>query len=238
MKSKRLIAIISASTLLISFSSCSDSKKAESAIDEISANSTEELNDLISKDVGSSISELKTEYEQLREEINTYDKYSENTDKIEAFYNNVSKTNNELCFKMYEYSLSYAELIIKSDKPYDSKYDDLEEIYDNVYDDARDDIYDGIYDGVLDDIYDDFYDGILKDAYDNVPYDKWSDVRSDEYDLWSDTKSDVYDVWSDCGSDIYDFWSDLRRYFWKNDTEKAEKKIEDFRNDIKKLKEN
>lgn len=265
MKAKRLIAILSASTLLVSFSACSNSKKTESNEEveessrflddvaskdaennssesqkekaEISANSIEELNDLVSKDVENSISELKTEYEQLKGEINTYDKYSENTDKIETFYNNVSKTNNELCLKMYEYSLKYAELIISSDKSFEDKYDDLDEIYDNIYDDAYDDIYDGIYDGVLADIYDDFYNGILEEAYDTVPYDKWYNARSDEYDLLSDTRSDVYDALLECRSDIYEFCSDLRSDILKKDAEKAEKTIEDFREDIKKLRE-
>ena len=61
-------------------------------------------------------------------------------------------------------------------------------------------------------------------------------LNSDEYDRWSDSSSEVYDVWSDCGSDIYDFWSDVKGEIWDDDLEKAQKKIENFKEDIDKLK--
>ena len=137
---------------------------------------------------------------------------------------------------MYDYSLYYAELIIKSDKSNGDKYDDLEELYENIYENAGEKIYDEIYDGILDKMYKDFYDGILEDAYDNAPYDEWSDARSDEYDWWSDTRSNTYDDWSDCRSDVYDFWSDIRSEIWDDDIQKAEKKMKDFQEEIDKLK--
>ena len=262
MKSKRFMAMICVSTMLFSFSACGSSKEEKSSTNKMISNSMEisekeeissseeelnvtteaiagsieELNELVEKDVDASITDLKEEYEQLKADIDTYKKYLKNAEKIEAFYDNVYEVNKSLCIKMYEYSLDYAELIIKSDKSNGDKYDDLEELYDNIYENAGEKIYDEIYDGILDKMYKDFYDGILEDAYDNAPYDEWSDARSDEYDWWSDTRSNTYDDWSDCRSDVYDFWSDIRSEMWDDDIQKAEKKVKDFQEEIDKLK--
>ena len=83
-----------------------------------------------------------------------------------------------------------------------------------------------------------YYEGLLDDAYDTAPYDEWSELSSNEYTWWSDTCSTVYDDWSDFRSDVYDFLDDLRSEVWDDDIEKATKKMEDFRTDISKLKEN
>ncbi len=203
---------------------------------EAFASTIEELNDIVAKDVDGTLSELTAEYEQIKTDIDTYDKYLANTEKIEEFYSKVNKTNNDLCIRMYEYSLNYAQIIVGSDKPKGDKYDDLGELYDNVYDDAGSEIYDEIYDGILDDMYKDFYDGILDDAYDTAPYAEWSDAHSGEYKMWSNTRSDVYESWSDFRSDVYDFWSDVRGKVFKDDMDKAEKRIEDFKKDVEKLK--
>lgn len=197
----------------------------------------EELNEVVTADVENTVASIRTEYEKLATEIDTYDKYLENTDKIEAFYEQVCEENRLLCIRMREYSIIYAQEIMASDKSNDEKYDDLEELYDCIYDDAGDNLYDEIYDDILDDLYDDFYDGILDDAYDNgAPYAEWSDARSDEYHRWSDSRSDVYGEWSDFRSDVYGFWSDMRSALWKDDIEKAEKEIADFQEDIEKIK--
>lgn len=197
----------------------------------------EELDETVSTDVDTTISAMKAEYEKIITDIDTYEKYLENTDKVEAFYKQVYEDTKQLCTRMREYSLNYAEAIMASDKSNDDKYKDFKKLYDCIYDDAGDEIYDEIYDGILDDIYDDFYDGILDDAHDNgAPYDEWSDARSDEYDWWSDARSDVYDEWSDFRSDVYDFWSDIRSELRDDDIERAEEKIADFRKDIEKIK--
>lgn len=196
-----------------------------------------ELDETVSTDVDSTISAMKAKYEKIIADINTYEKYLENTDKVEAFYRQICEDTKQLCIRMREYSINYAKAIMASEKPNDDKYKDFEKLYDCIYDDAGDDIYDEIYDGILDDVYDDFYDGILDDAYDNgAPYDEWSDARSDEYDWWSDAHSDVYDEWSDFRSDVYDFWSDMRSELWDDDVDRAEGKIVDFQEDIEKLK--
>lgn len=199
----------------------------------------EELDEVVSTDVENTVSDLKAEYEKLVTEIDTYKKYLDNTDRVKAFYKQVCEDTKKLCIRMREYSINYAEEIMASDKSNDEKYEDLEGLYDCIYDDAGDDIYDEIYEDILDDIYDAFYGGILEDAYDqDVEYEEWSDVCSNEYDWWSDAKSDVYDECSDFRSDVYDFWSDMSSELWDDDIERANEKIADFREDIEKLKGN
>lgn len=195
------------------------------------------LNEIILTDTENTISVIKSDYEKLVTDIDTYEKYLNNTDKIESFYKQICENTKSLCIRMREYSINYAEEIMASDKSNDDKYKDFKELYDCIYDDAGDDIYDEIYDGILDDIYDDFYDGILDDAYDNgAPYDEWLHARSNEYDCWSDARSDIYDEWSEFRSDVYDFWSDMRKELWDDDIERAEEKIVDFQEDINKIK--
>ncbi len=270
MKSNRLFALLCATAMLLSFTAC-DSKKGDeekSSSEAISssaettenqdaesktdapkeeetkappANTDGDLDDIVIKDVEDTVAALSTEYEALKAEINTYAKYLDSTDKMESFYAKIQDTNYSLCVRMYEYSLDYAESIVNSDMSNDDKYDELEELYDSIYDDAGNEIYDGIYDGILEDMYDDFYDGLLDDAYDNEEYSEyseWSDARSDEYEWWSDTRSQVYEDWSDMRSDIYEFQSDLRGELWSDDIEKALEKIEDFREEVEKLKGN
>ncbi|MCI7767841.1 MAG: septation ring formation regulator EzrA [Oscillospiraceae bacterium] len=204
---------------------------------EVGAGGIEELNLIVEQDIADTIDALSSDYEQLTKEIDTYEKYLNNIDAIELFYSKAETVNEELCIKMYEYSLSYAELIVNSDRSFDDKYNDFEQMYDAVYEDGGDDIYDGIYDGILDDMYDDFYDGIVKDgARDQFNGSDRYNVRSDEYQRWSDTRSEVYSFWSDFRSDVYGFWSDMRSEMWSEDTERAEKKIEKFKKKIEKLK--
>lgn len=197
----------------------------------------EELNKMVLGDVEDTIASIKAENEKLVTDIDTYNKYLENTDKMEAFYQQICNDVRLLCIRMREYSIQYAENIMRSDQSNDDKYDDLEELYDCIYDDAGDEIYDEIYEDIFDDLYDAFYDGILDDAYDNgAQYDEWLEALSDEYDWWLDARSDIYDEWSDFRSDVYDFWSDIRSELWDDDIEKAEEKIADFQDDIEKLK--
>jgi len=268
MKTKRIIALLCATAMLLSFTACDsknrDEDKSSSEAISSSAETTEkqdaesktdapkeeetkapsanldgDLDDIVIKDVEDTVTALNVEYEGLKAEIDTYAKYLSNTDKMEAFYAKIQDTNYSLCVRMYEYSLDYAESIVNSDMSNDDKYDELEELYDSIYDDAGNEMYDGIYDGILDDMYEDFYDGLLDDAYDNEEYSEyseWSDARSDEYEWWSDTRSNVYEDWSDMRSDIYEFQSDLRGELWNDEIDKALEKIEDFREDVEKLK--
>lgn len=209
----------------------------DTADSEAKQTELENLDEVVALDIESTVASIREEYEKLLTEIDTYDKFIENTDKMESFYKWICEENKLLCIRMREYSIIYAREITDSDKSTDEKYDDLEELYDCIYDDAGDDIYDEIYDDFFDDMYDDFYDGILDDAYDNdVPYAEWSGARSGEYRRWSGARSDVYGEWSDFRSDVYRFWSVMRSALWKDDIEKTEKEIENFEKDIEKIK--
>lgn len=254
MKLKKLVLALTAVAVL-QLSACNNSNNVETTTEKLprqttietsdttkvfiknSDNPIEELNNIVAKDVEDTLDALYSEYEQLKSDIDTYNKYASNTDKMEAFYERVYDVHKNLCIKMYEYSLDYVNIIIDSDmSPYDM-YDELDELYDSIYDDAGDDIYDGVYNGLLDDMYDDYYDGILDIDYDDVDdYSEWSDIISHEYKLWSRTMSDVYDDWSDFMSDVYRFWSDVGSEIYKNDFDGVEKKIEKFQKDINKLK--
>ncbi len=196
----------------------------------------EELETVILQDTEEVVNGLIAEWQMLSESAAAYDIYLENAEKIEEFYEKIINNSEEICIKLQEYAVYYAELIMCSDMSNDDKYDAFGDLYDCIYDDACDEIYDEIYDGILDDMYDAIYDGVLDDAYDNVPYDEWSDARSDEYDWWSDARSDVYDAWSDARSNIYDFWSDIRSDLWDDDIKKAEKTLLDYKSDVEKIK--
>lgn len=202
----------------------------------INVKSIDELDEKLETEIDNTVAALTAESEKLNKDINTFDKYKKNSNKIEDFYEKIVKTNRDLCIRLCEYSLSYAEKIISSDMDSDDKYDELDEIYENVYNDAGDEIYEQIYDGILDDLYKNYYDGILDDAYDTIPYRDWVDARSQEYDWWTDARSDVYDDWTDIRSDIYSFWSDVKGKIYNNEVDKAKEKIERFRKRIIKLK--
>lgn len=198
----------------------------ESEEGAIQATTLEELSELVSQEMDARVAALNEQYEKLQAEIDTYDKYIENQEKIEDYYSSVYYDMQDTCIRMREYCVKYVQVILESEKENDEKYDDLEEMYDVIYEDAGEDIYDEFYDGVLEDIYDVYYDGILDDAYDAVAYKEWSEARSEEYERWSDFRSEVYE-----------FWSDMRSEFWDDDIDRAQEKIQDFQDDILQLKE-
>ena len=196
------------------------------------AGSLDELEEVVMNDVEATIESLENEWNELNGSVNTYEKYVGSIDTVKAFYEKIYDTTEQLCVKLYQYSLQYAELIMNSS---DDKYDDFDGLHDCIYEDAADEINDGIYEGILEDMNDAFYDGIIKDAKDSVEYSDWYDVYSDEYNMWYDTRSDVYNEWYDARSDVYEFYYDIRSDLWDDDIEKANKTIEDFRKDVEKL---
>ncbi|MBQ4345989.1 MAG: hypothetical protein IJC75_02515 [Oscillospiraceae bacterium] len=198
------------------------------------ASTLDELKDAVANHVADTIDSLYVEYDLLTVEVDTFEKRADNAERVEAFYDNVYVTTSGLCITLCQYAADFAKIALSSDDDCDEIYDQFDDLYDWIYDDAGDEIYDEIYDGLLDDMYDYYYDGILEDAYDIVSYSEWSDVRSDEYKWWSDTRGDVYDEWSDSRSDIYDFWSDIRSALWDDDLEKARDELNDFQDDIAK----
>ena len=210
-------------------------KNNADTLDMSSITSIDMLEEHVYNDVDATVKQLEEKQEKLASEINTYELYIENLEKIKAYYDESIKETNQLGIRLREYSLQYARFILNNDADYNDKYDDLQGIYRYIYDDAGKDMYD-IYDDTLKDMYDLYYDGILKDAYETVPYEDWYDVRSDEYDLWYDSRSVVYDIWYDARSDIYDFYSDIRSEVYDHDEKRIEKIIDKFEEDITDLK--
>lgn len=213
-----------------------ESNDKEVVLPDIPTMTLEELEEKINTDTQAVIEKLNNEKNQLFNEVNTYELYTSQLDKVNAFYETVLQETTQLGIQLREYSLMYAQIVLNNEEGYDEKYDQLDGIYDYIYNDAGKDMYD-IYDVLLGEMYDQYYDGILDDAYDYVEYDEWSDYRSDEYDIWSDTRSDVYDEWSDMRSDIYDFSSDLRSDVYDHDDKRIQKGLLDFYEDLLSLKE-
>ena len=193
-----------------------------------SVSSVEEIEELVPQGIEGTLSALNTEFETLTSEIDTYQKYVDNQESVEAFYDKVLATSESLCASMCVFSVDMANVILASEMDKNDMYDALEAIYDCIYDDASDDIYDGIYDGLLDDMYDAFYDGVLKDRDDDIPYADWSDIHSEAYSMWSDTHSDTYRQWSDMHSDVYSFYSDLRTSVYSGDIDEAKETAQEF----------
>lgn len=189
----------------------------------------------VQKDVEDTIAALSLEWEELAVVFIDYDSYVSNAGKVSAFYEKLNQESANLCVRMYAYALEYAETVIASGKSTDDLYDDMDELYDVIYDEAGGDIYDGIYDGILEEMYDALYDGVLKDQPDGVKYADWSGHRSNEYKQWSSTRSDAYEQWSDFRSDVYSFWTDTRSELYKDDLDGAKDEIDDFRKDVEKL---
>lgn len=241
---KKVLTTILVLTLVLTLIGCNqnaeDTVSSDMELTEekrnVSIDSAEALSEVAEADIEDTISKLQEEYEELKIEVDTFDKYVNCDGKVEEFYLKILEEEQLLCIRLREYCVQCSDLILSSNTSFDEKYDEFEILYDVIYEDAGDEIYDEIYDGILDDMYDDFYDGIIDDAYDTVPYKDWSDARSDEYDLWSDTRSGAYDEWSDFRSDVYDFWSDMRSEMWDDDIERAREKMEDFLEDINALK--
>ena len=199
--------------------------------------SYEELELIIEQDTENTVSALSEEWETLKSDVDTYEKYLKNMDLVEAFYEKIYDETEALTIRLREYCLIYAKMIVNSDVSYDDMYDDLEAIYDTLYEDAGEAIYDDIYDGILDEMYEYYYDGILDDAYEDAEYSEWSDARSDEYGWWSDARGDVYGEYSDYRSDSYGLYSDLRGEIYAEDMEDALEDIAGFEKDILKMKD-
>lgn len=197
----------------------------------------ETINEAIEEEYTSRINTLKTEAEALISELNTPDAYIANSDKVKDFYQQIIAETNTLCILMKEYALRYAELILASDLSDGDKQDTLDGIYDYIYEDAADEIYDEIYDTILDDLYDAFYDGVLDNRPDSISYEEWDYITTDEYNQLDYTRDIVYFLRNRLSSDVYKFRSNLRTALYNSDTERAQNKIDEFKESIENAKQ-
>ena len=214
-----------------------DAEDPEQPTPQVSVSSLDELNTEVTEYIDSEIADLQAHYDGLTAEIGDYNAYVENVEKVQQFYASALSSTQTICLQMYQFALDYATFVTTSDKDFPDQYDDMEELYDVVYDEEGERIYDEIYDGIMSDAYDYFYDGIVSDGYDLASYDEWSDYSSNEYEQWSDALSDIYEVWSDTRSDIYEFYSDVRSDVYSKEKEEVEKDISRFQEDMTDLRE-
>lgn len=197
----------------------------------------EELSEVAEKDVEDTLEALNVQYEDLIAKTGTFDAYRENIDAVQAYYDLVEQETRDLGIRLRQYAADYAANVLASERTPGQMYDDLEVIYDDLYDGAGDDLYDGVYDDLFGNLYDAFYSGVVKDGYDIIGYGEWSEISSAEYDRYSDAQSEVYELISDARSDIYEFGSDVRSDVFGDKVEKAEKELAKFQEKIDKLKE-
>lgn len=235
---KKMLSLFLIVCILALMTSCGDNieDKAKDAIS--SASTVEELDAALEKDVDETISALETEFKELEKELNTYEKYKENKQKVQDFCDKVINDTDLLCIRLREYSSAYADLVLDSDKSTKDKREYLDVIRKSVYDKACDKIRNKIYDSLMDDLRNAFYDGVIKDARDSIEYDEYSDERSKAYDLRDSTRSEIYDIRDAARSDIYNFRDELRSKLYDGDEDGAKKKIENFNSSIDRMYEN
>ena len=87
-------------------------KKPESSSTKKDVSTLDGIEAAVSEDVENTISGLEKEFDSLKSEIDTYDKYLQNTSEIEDFYNKIVKTNEDVCIRLYEYALEYANIVV------------------------------------------------------------------------------------------------------------------------------
>lgn len=206
------------------------------SIDLTGVTTLDEMEVRIEEHLAATIDSLNEQWEALATEIDTYEKYVENAERVSEFYETVIAETEQMCIMLYEYSSAYARMILDSDMSADDKYDAIDGINDCLYEDACDEINDEIYEGLLDDMNDYFYEGILNDAQDDVDYSDWYDVCSKEYSQWYDTASEVYGLYYDAASEIYSFYYDMASELYSRDYERAEKVYGRFLEKIAKAK--
>lgn len=252
---KKTLSLLLATMMVLSFSACNKNPQTESNesqatnnnvdwsttndkfASDISANTIEELEGIIAKDVENTINALNREWEPIAASVKTYGEYINNAEKIEAFYEKVTSESELANIRLQSYAIKYAELIMSSDMSKENKYDAFDDLCDYIYEDSADDLYDGIYEGLLENMYEVIYEDALDDSSSAPTYSDWSNARSKEYRNLSDARSDFYRSYSSARSDIYKFISRMRSEIWAGKIEEAQEIIDDYKADISKLKE-
>lgn len=214
----------------------STEEKSEISVDVKGITTTDDLEERIENHLDELINSLYSRWESLAADIDTYDKYCKELDRVTAFYETIIDETNQMCIILYEYSAVYARMILDSDLSAMDKYNAMDDLNDCLYDDACDEIKDEIYDGILDEMNEHFYNGIIDDASDDADFSKWYDIASDEYGQWYDTSSEVYSLYYDTASDIYSFYYDMSSEVYSEDFDRAEKVYDRFLKKIRRLK--
>ena len=199
-------------------------------------NTTDELEDRIGEHLAKCIESLQSRATDLINEIDTYDKYCDQIEKVSNFYRTVEEETNLMSIMLREYAAAYGRMILDSDISNKEKYKALDRINDYVYEDACDEIKEEIYDELMDDMKDHFYDGIVEDGKDSAEYSEWYDISTNEYSQWYDTSTKVYGLYYDAATDIYSFYYGLSLKLYNGDLKRAEKVYNRFLQKIEKKK--
>ena len=197
----------------------------------------DQFSDAVVHDIESKVESVVSSYSSIQPYIVSIEEYKNNVDKIESYYAFVIEETQNICNDLRKYSADYADWLLNSGLSADKMYDEIDPIYDAIYDDAADMIYDELYDNLTDDLYDDIYDGVIDEAYEILDYDEWYDLRSDGYDMWYETRSEIYDIWYETRSDIYDFYVDVRSELWDDNINRIYELVSKFREDSSSIPE-
>ena len=87
----------------------------------VKGSSYEELIKNAEEDEKKVVANLEAEFENLKKETDTYDKYVTNKDKVKLFYDKIVTETDNFGIRLREYSLKYAELIMQENISSDDK---------------------------------------------------------------------------------------------------------------------
>ena len=162
MKIQKLIKTTLALILTISVSACGKTE---------SYHSPQEVIDAINKEADTMISTLEKEYTSIPSQIDSYEAYIQNADRIAEWYATMNETTKEFFTGMEKYYEAYYRMMLDTCKNNDELKDSLELFYEEVYEGTFEDLYKKLYEGLFKDIYEDIYEDVLSKADDIVSYD-------------------------------------------------------------------
>jgi uncharacterized coiled-coil protein SlyX len=186
------------------------------------------LENTITKDFESTISDLEERYVSLSTTITTINSYVFNKQSVFDYYSQIVTDIKSLSLRLCDYSIDYVELMLTVDSL------DMNSSFEQLCDRLGNSISERVYDGVLSNMNEHFYSGILSAQSDDIDENEWTTLRSEENKLWSDVRSEIEEGWSDCRSIISEFQSEVKTAFQENNTERIDELIQDFQTIIEK----
>lgn len=199
-----------------------------------SITSTEEFDTIVMNQVFECILALNNEWISLSNDINTYDKYSKDSDKVEDLYNHLADASESILVMIQKYGISYAKLVLESKSSSEDKYNDIEDFSYCIYEDACGMVEDKIYNCILGQMKDYYYNGMLKNAKNDEDFDDWSVVYNNDSRRWSKAYNKVGAKVLLARSDIKNYYKRLRDALAGNDINEANKALQDFIRDVEK----
>lgn len=201
-----------------------------------SINNENEFKTVVKGHVSECVQALEAEWKALSADIDTFDKFMNNSQKIKDFHKKTEESAHLLLVMICDYGIRYAEMIMQSDSLTKEKYQSFDGFRKCIYEDACEIVKEDIYEGLLKDIKAYYYDGIINDAKGDVQYSDWSDARGDAYSWWSDARGEVYSDWSDTRGNIYSFFSGIRSELYSGDITEANEELEDFKKEVNRFR--